>query len=98
MSKPLAGGRTKAQWDALHAEKPLDQRLHELNEFLDVDRERWIREELPEFRRQIIASGIVPRAAILDNVVSLEELINDPHEIWRQYWYSTNWYRVEIEA
>lgn len=99
MTQIYAGGRTKKQWKALHAELPMDERLRMLNEHLSVERARWVKEELPRVREEYFASGFVPREAITDCIVSVDELLNDPHEIWRWDWWNPgNWYRVEIEA
>lgn len=65
---------------------------------------RWQEVELPKMRDRIMASGCVTREALQDNLVSINDLLSDPFEIWRcegwngNYGWFNNWYRVEIEA
>lgn len=58
----------------------------------------WRETKMPRLRNEYIASGHVPRTAVLDNIVSIEELLTDPFEIWRCDWWSDAWFRVEIEG
>lgn len=72
-----------------------------LNEIAQERAAEWRRTELPKEREAIFNRGFVRREEILDAVVTVEELLADPHEIWRQAplgWYWDGWVRVEIEG
>lgn len=77
-----------------------EQELDELNEGVKRAAFLWRETEMPKIRERMLASGFVTREAVLDNIVSVADLLADPHEIWREspWWGCRLGYeRMEIE-
>lgn len=58
----------------------------------------WRETELPKLRERYLSSGIVPREAIEDEIISVAEIAADPHEVWQYDRWWRMWRRVEIEG
>lgn len=76
------------------------QEMDRANEELARRRFLWRETELPKIRARMLAAGYVTSEAIKDEIVSVAELVADPHEVWQHdaWSYRGGWGRVEIEG